>query len=313
MDKAHYSNAFKKHVYILSGILLLLIVIRNIFAPYPAGTPAPFTYLDAVILAVFLGYIMWVLSPLYLVHKQVLDSVWYGALFGLTATAIVGLLYALLGVLLPNQLRQVPEMVGLAEGAATAQLLAYNVKALIGFVSVGTLLGAFAGFLPYVWASLVEEEQKPASSAPKKAVAAEKKANLTPVHTLWGVSKDDLSKLYAAGIEYVETLRERGATRSGRKELQKDTKLSQEKVMRLVNMSDLMRIKGVTGPIAALLEASGIDTVVELSKRSAQSLGVALKETNKKRKIVASSAMPAKEDLEGFIQEAKKLPRALEF
>ena len=66
-----------------------------------------------------------------------------------------------------------------------------------------------------------------------------------------------------------------------------------------------MRINGVGGQYAELLEEAGVDTVKELRNRNAENLATALAAANEKRKLtgnIPSASMVAK-----WIEQAKEM------
>ena len=74
-----------------------------------------------------------------------------------------------------------------------------------------------------------------------------------------------------------------GATSHGRKEIAEKADISEHLILKWVNHSDLFRINGVAGEYAELLEASGVDTVVELAQRNPTHLQAKMAETNESR------------------------------
>jgi predicted flap endonuclease-1-like 5' DNA nuclease len=78
-----------------------------------------------------------------------------------------------------------------------------------------------------------------------------------------------------------------------------------------VNHADLMRIKGVGSEYADLLEAAGVDTVPELGQRNAANLAEKLAEINEAKSLVRR--VPTAAEVEGWVDEAKTLPRAVEY
>ncbi len=70
-------------------------------------------------------------------------------------------------------------------------------------------------------------------------------------------------------------------------------------------MADLMRVSGVGGENAEMLEAAGVDTVKELKTRKAENLAAKMAEVNAKKKLnrrVASAAQ-----IEKWVEQAKSL------
>ena len=78
-----------------------------------------------------------------------------------------------------------------------------------------------------------------------------------------------------------------------------------------MNRADLYRIKGVGKQYSDLLEKAGVDTVVELSKRVAKHLYAKMVEVNQARNLV--NHMPGVQQVEGWIVQAKKLPRVVTY
>ena len=80
---------------------------------------------------------------------------------------------------------------------------------------------------------------------------------------------------------------------------------------RLTVRADLFRIKGVAEEYSDLLEAAGVDTVVELATRRADNLHAALAKTNTEKKLVRR--LPPEKSVAGWIEQAKTLPRAVSY
>jgi len=126
-----------------------------------------------------------------------------------------------------------------------------------------------------------------------------------------GIGKKYATKLVKSGIKTVEDLLEKGATKKGRSELAKLTGLSEKLILTWVNHADLFRIKGIGKQYAELLEAAGVDTVVELSKRNPENLLNAMVKTNEKKHLVR--ALPYLKQVKKWVEQAKKLPRKVSY
>ncbi|MGH2585411.1 MAG: DUF4332 domain-containing protein, partial [Dehalococcoidia bacterium] len=118
-------------------------------------------------------------------------------------------------------------------------------------------------------------------------------------------------KLRRAGIRSIEALLKAGATPAGRKEVAAKSGLSEKQVLEWVNHADLFRIKGVAEEYADLLEAAGVDTVVELGERNPTNLYAALASTNTAKKLVRK--LPTEAQVAGWVAQAKRLPRAVSY
>ena len=118
-------------------------------------------------------------------------------------------------------------------------------------------------------------------------------------------------KLQEAGIVKTEILLEKGATPQGRKAIEEQTGISHGLILEWVNHVDLYRIKGVASEYSDLLEEAGVDTVVELSHRVADNLYQKMLEVNAEKKLVRRP--PTKAQVADWIEQAKKLPRVVNY
>jgi predicted flap endonuclease-1-like 5' DNA nuclease len=126
-----------------------------------------------------------------------------------------------------------------------------------------------------------------------------------------GIGPAYAKKLAKAGIRSVEGLLKNGASAKGRKEIALASGVDQTLILEWVNRADLYRIKGVGKQFSDLLEKSGVDTVVELSKRIASNLYKKMVDVNQAKNLV--NAMPGVKQVEGWITQAKKLARVVTY
>jgi predicted flap endonuclease-1-like 5' DNA nuclease len=126
-----------------------------------------------------------------------------------------------------------------------------------------------------------------------------------------GIGPKYAEKLKAVGIRTTEKLLKVGASPKGRKDLAEKSGIGHELVLKWVNNADLYRIKGVGSEYAELLEAAGVDTVVELAKRVPQHVVDAMAEANKKHKMVRR--LPVLKEVVKWVDQAKKLPRVISY
>jgi predicted flap endonuclease-1-like 5' DNA nuclease len=124
-----------------------------------------------------------------------------------------------------------------------------------------------------------------------------------------GVGPVYAQKLQAAGIKSTEALLEAGATKKGRQDLAEKAAISETLILEWVNRADLMRIKGVGEEYSDLLEASGVDTVVELAQRNAQNLVEKMVQVNEEKKLVRR--LPTLSQVADWVEQAKLLPRVV--
>ena len=129
--------------------------------------------------------------------------------------------------------------------------------------------------------------------------------------TIEGIGDTFAAKLKEIGIGSVEALLKKGSTPQGRKDICANCDIDDKRILRFVNHADLMRIKGVGGEYAELLEASGVDTVVELATRNATNLHEKMKSVNAEKKLVRQVA--AQSQVEDWVRQAKELPRGVHY
>ena len=79
-------------------------------------------------------------------------------------------------------------------------------------------------------------------------------------------------ELRSFGIRTTSKLLEAAKDPKGRKSLAERTGLSPQCLLRVANFAEKMRIKGIGGEYAELLEAAGVDTVRELKHRNPANL-----------------------------------------
>jgi len=134
---------------------------------------------------------------------------------------------------------------------------------------------------------------------------------MTKLIEIEGIGEAYLARLTEAGVATVEDLLEKGATPAGRKELEAKSNISQAKILEWVNHADLYRIKGIGQEYSDLLEAAGVDTVVELAQRNPENLLKALETTNAEKKLVRR--LPTQKQVSDWVAQAKALPRVVTY
>lgn len=126
-----------------------------------------------------------------------------------------------------------------------------------------------------------------------------------------GIGVAYADKLKAQGIGTTEALLKAGATAKGREDLAAATGISEKLILAWVNKADLFRVKGVGTQYSELLEAAGVDTVPELAQRRADNLLSKMTQVNEDKKLVRK--LPTEEQVSGWIEEAKRLPRVVSY
>jgi len=133
-------------------------------------------------------------------------------------------------------------------------------------------------------------------------------ASLTKVE---GIGKKYQKQLQKAEISTTDSLLKNGATRKGRNRIAKESGISVKLVLEWVNRADLFRIKGVATQYADLLEASGVDTVVELGKRVPENLLAKMSQVNSKGKRKLVRQLPGIKSVKAWVKQAKRLKRVV--
>ncbi len=118
-------------------------------------------------------------------------------------------------------------------------------------------------------------------------------------------------KFREAGITNTDKLLAGAKTKAQRKDLAESTGISEKQILKFANMADLFRINGVGQEFAELLEAAGVDTVPELAQRNAENLTAKMEEVNEEKGLTRRT--PSLKEVEKWIDEAKTLPRELEY
>ncbi|MGA3057009.1 MAG: DUF4332 domain-containing protein [Candidatus Limnocylindrales bacterium] len=118
-------------------------------------------------------------------------------------------------------------------------------------------------------------------------------------------------KLEAVGVKTTDDLLQRGATQKGREELEAASGIGRVLILKWVNRVDLYRIDGVGSEYSDLLEVAGVDSIPELSYRNAANLTQTMAEANAARNLVRR--LPTLEMVTDWIEQAKKLPRVVEY
>lgn len=125
------------------------------------------------------------------------------------------------------------------------------------------------------------------------------------VEQIEGIGEVYAEKLIAVGVKTTDDILAKCATPKGRQELADATGISDKLILKWTNHADLMRINGVAGQFAELLEASGVDTVKELKHRVPANLQAKMEEVNAVKNLV--NRVPNLPEVEKMIEQAKEL------
>ena len=148
-------------------------------------------------------------------------------------------------------------------------------------------------------------EAKPAAQPAPKATAEPVPAGPMGIEEIEGIGPAFAKKLKAAGIATPAELLAKCGAAKGRKAVVDHTGIPMKRVLRWVNMADLMRLNGVDGNAAELLEAAGVDTVKALASERADSLASTMAGVNAAKNLAPS--VPDAKTVAAWIAEAKTL------
>ena len=127
----------------------------------------------------------------------------------------------------------------------------------------------------------------------------------TNVIDIEGIGSVYANTLAEFGINTIEQLLIQGATKSGRKELEKETKIDGKRILYWIGMADLYRINGVGKQFSELLKGAGVDTVKELRTRNPENLHTKLVETNEIKML--TKAVPSFVQVKDWIIQSKSM------
>jgi predicted flap endonuclease-1-like 5' DNA nuclease len=125
-----------------------------------------------------------------------------------------------------------------------------------------------------------------------------------------GIGPAYAAKLAEAGVDTTDEYLEEAAKKSGRDALAAATGISEKLILEWANHVDLMRINGVGSEYSDLLEAAGVDSPAELAQRNAANLAQTFQELDAARNTVRR--IPSEAVIQGWIDEAKTLPKVVE-
>ena len=89
------------------------------------------------------------------------------------------------------------------------------------------------------------------------------------------------------------------------------TGIGHQQILRWVNEADLFRIKGIARQYTELLEKADVDSFLELAERNPEHLHAKLAEVNDAHHNV--KVVPSAEHVKHWVEEAKALPRVVQY
>lgn len=120
-----------------------------------------------------------------------------------------------------------------------------------------------------------------------------------------GIGPVFAAKLGTAGITNTDHFLKLCCDKKGRVQVAEKTGIGEPQLLKWANMADLMRISGVGGEYAELLEAAGVDTVKELRTRRPDNLTAKMAEVNEAKKLVRQ--VPTEAAVTKWVEQAKAM------
>lgn len=127
-----------------------------------------------------------------------------------------------------------------------------------------------------------------------------------------GIGPAYAQKLRKVGIKTTGALLKRASDARGRKALADATGLSDGVILKWVNMADLLRVRGVGGEYAELLEKAGVDTIKELRHRNPDNLHARMVELNRNGHAVVRR-VPSLRQVHNWIGNAQEIAPAISY
>ena len=118
-----------------------------------------------------------------------------------------------------------------------------------------------------------------------------------------GLDTKSATRLRKAGVRTTEGLLKEAATKRGRSALADRAAVDVDQLLVWVQRADMMRIKGIGGEYAELLDAAGVATIRALRRRNPSTLLDAMSELNERRRIVRR--MPTGSMVSQWIEAAR--------
>lgn len=130
------------------------------------------------------------------------------------------------------------------------------------------------------------------------------------IENIEGIGPAYVQRLEAVGIVSSDDLLEAGRTPQGRTRLAELTGIGETRLLGWVRMVDLCRVTGVGPEYAELLEAAGVDTVLELRGRDPERLAARCAEVNAEKQL--TRRVPSARVVGEWIQKAAELSPCVE-
>jgi hypothetical protein len=148
------------------------------------------------------------------------------------------------------------------------------------------------------------------SSIPQEWLATKPGVSTTDLTEIKSLKEEFLPKLREAGITTRAALLEQGRSPEGQSEISRKTGIPSSLILQWVRHAEFLRLKGMSGIYAELLNAAGVNSVSELTKCTAESLHQKFLDVNAAKRL--SRILPILAQIHDWIEQAKDLPQTNE-
>lgn len=148
-------------------------------------------------------------------------------------------------------------------------------------------------------------EGKVIKTTPDMLAASSNRGDSYPVEQIEGVGKIYAKKLRSIGVRQTHDLLDLCRDAEGRDRLAKYLKVSSKEVSRWTSMADLMRVSGIGGQFAELLEAANVSTIEDLMNQKGDQLAQRLNEINNKKNMARN--VPDSSRVGEWVKQASKM------
>lgn len=134
---------------------------------------------------------------------------------------------------------------------------------------------------------------------------------LVSLKTIEGICPDSRGKLFDVSIKTSSALLKRCGAQLGRRSVASETGISEQLILGWVKRVDLMRVRGIGSEYSDLLEASGVETIIDLRGRKPANLAETMAEVNRqaiktRRRSIVRRA-PSEAEVERWVAHASEL------
>ena len=144
------------------------------------------------------------------------------------------------------------------------------------------------------------------TSLSREWLATRPRVSTTDLTEIKSLNDEYLPKLRQAGITTRAALLEKGTSPEGQSAISHKTGIPLSLISQWVRHAEFLRLKGMSGVYAELLDAAGVDSVTELTKCTAETLHQKFLDVNAAKRL--SRILPILAQIRDWIEQAKDLP-----